>query len=66
MSVTVSAALRAPVALGVKVTLIVHFALAVRLVPQVFVCAKSPLLAPVMAMLEIVSVAEPMLLRVTA
>ena len=66
MSVTVSAAVRVPVALGVKVTLIVQFAPAARLVPQVFVSAKSPLLDPVMAMLEMVSVAEPMLLRVTA
>ena len=66
MSVTVSAAVRVPVALGVKVTLIVQFAPAARLVPHVFVCAKSPLFAPVMAMLEMFNVAEPMLLRVTA
>ena len=53
MSVTVTEPVREPVAVGVKVTLIVHDALAARLVPQVLVCEKSPL----MVMLEIVSVA---------
>ena len=53
MSVTVMEPVREPVAVGVKVTLIVHDALAARLVPQVLVCEKSPL----MVMLEIVSVA---------
>ena len=61
MSVTVTEPLRDPVAVGAKVTLIVHDELAARLVPQVFVCEKSPLAA----MLEIVSVALPGLLRVT-
>ena len=61
MSVTVIVPVREPVAVGVKVTLIVHDELAARLVPQVFVCEKSPLAA----MLEIVSVALPGLLRVT-
>ena len=53
MSVTLTEPVREPVAVGVKVTLIVHDALAARLVPQVLVCEKSPL----MVMLEIVSVA---------
>jgi len=53
LSVTLTEPVREPVAVGVKVTLIVHDALAARLVPQVLVCEKSPL----MVMLEIVSVA---------
>jgi len=61
LSVTVSEPVREPVAVGVKVTLIVHDALAARLAPQVLVCAKSPLTA----MLEIASVALPGLLKVT-
>ena len=60
MSVTVSEPLREPVAVGVKVTLIEHDVLAARLVPQVLVSEKSPL----MAMLEIVSVALLVLERV--
>ena len=39
-----------PVAVGVKVTLIVQFAPAARLVPQLLVWPKSPLLVPVMVM----------------
>ena len=61
MSVTVIEPGREPVAVGVKVTLIVQDALAARLVLQVLVCAKSPL----DVMLEIVRVALPRLLRVT-
>jgi len=51
LSATVSAALRAPVAVGLKVTLIVQFPPAATLDPQVLVCPKSPGLAPVKAML---------------
>jgi len=61
LSVTVIEPGREPVAVGVKVTLIVQDALAARLVLQVLVCAKSPL----DVMLEIVRVALPRLLRVT-
>ena len=61
MSVTVMTPAREPVAVGVKVTLIVHVQLAGRLVPQVLVSEKSPLAV----MLEIVRVAVPGLLRVT-
>jgi hypothetical protein len=50
LSVTVTAAVRAPVAVGLKVTLMVHWAPAAKLVPQPFVWAKSALLVPVMAM----------------
>jgi len=61
LSLTVSEPVREPVAVGVKVTLIVHDALAARLVPQVLVSEKSPLAV----MLEIASVALAGLLRVT-
>ena len=61
MSVTVTAPVREPVAVGMKVTLIVHDELAARLEPQVLVCEKSPLTV----MLEIVRAAPPGLLRVT-
>ena len=43
LSVTVSAPVRDPTMVGVNVTLIVHFALLASVVPQVLVCAKSPL-----------------------
>jgi len=57
-----SVPLREPVAVGVNVTLIVQLDPAARLVPQVFVCAKSPVtVTPV-----IVRLAVPLLLRVTA
>src|SRR5258708_1637278 len=58
-------ALREPVAAGVKVTLIVQLAAAATLVPQVFVCTKSLLCAPVTVMLVIVKLAFPVLVRVT-
>src|SRR5437588_244022 len=51
LSATVNVALRAPVAVGVNVTSIEQLAPAARLAPQLFVCAKSPLLVPVKAML---------------
>jgi hypothetical protein len=57
----VSEPLREPVAVGVKVTLIVQEALAARLEPQVLVWEKSPLTV----MLLMVRVALPVLLRVT-
>ena len=41
-STTVSVPLRAPVVVGVNVTLIVQLAPAATEVPQVLVCAKSP------------------------
>ena len=55
LSVTASDAVRLPVAVGVKVTLMVQLAPAARLVPQLFVWPKSPLLAPVTAILVILS-----------
>ena len=65
LSVTVSEAVRLPVAVGVKVTLIVQLAPAARLLPQLLVWPKSPLLAPVTAMLVIPSAVAWGLLSVT-
>jgi hypothetical protein len=56
----------APEAAGVNVTLIEQLAPAAKLVPQVFVCEKSPLLVPVKVMLVRVSAAVPLLVSVTA
>ncbi len=42
MSVNEIAPVRVPLAFGVKVTEMVQLALDARLVPQLFVCAKSP------------------------
>ena len=66
LSLTESVALRLPVAVGVKVTLMVQLELAASEVPQLLVWAKSLLLAPAMAMLEILSVALPEFASVTA
>ena len=56
MSATLTEAERAPVAVGLKVTLIVQLKPAPTLVPQVFVWAKSPGFVPVMLMLLMLSV----------
>jgi hypothetical protein len=50
-----------PAAVGLKVTEIVQLAPAPTVIPQVLVCEKSPLAA----MLEMLSVAVPVLLRLT-
>ena len=68
MSVMVTDAVRAPVAAGVKVTLIEQFAFTASvalLAGHVLVCAKSLAFVPVTAMLEIVSGAVPELVSVT-
>jgi hypothetical protein len=68
LSVIVMLAARFPVAVGVKVTLIVHFAPIARFelfTGQVLVCAKSPLLVPLKAMLEIITAAVPVFVSVT-
>src|SRR5437870_1325593 len=60
LSVTVKIALRAPVAAGVKVTLMVQVPLAAKvegLRGQLLVCPKSPGLVPVKPMLVIVNAA---------
>jgi hypothetical protein len=64
-SAIVSVAVRAPVAAGVKVTLMVQLALGARLAPQVFVCVKSPLLVPAIVILERFNEAPPVLVSVT-
>jgi hypothetical protein len=68
LSVIESVAARAPIAAGVNVTLMVHFALAASVAfaaGHVFVCEKSPLFVPLIAMLEIVSGAVPLFVSVT-
>lgn len=65
LSVMLTLAVRLPVAVGLKMTLMEQFAPAATLAPQVLVCEKSPLFVPVMAMLEMVSVAVPVLDSVT-
>jgi len=63
----VSAAVRVPIAKGVKVTLTTQLALATRLTPQVLAgMAKSPAFAPVNEILVIVSAADPLFVSVTA
>jgi hypothetical protein len=66
LSVMISEAVRAEAAVGVKVTLMVQPPLAATELPQVFVCAKSPGLAPVNVMLLIVRAVFPVLFSVTA
>ena len=69
MSVTVNVALREPVAVGVKVTLMVQVPLAAKvegLMGQLLVCPKSPGLVPVKPMLVIVNAVPLGLERVTA
>jgi hypothetical protein len=61
LSVIVTAPVRVPAAVGLKVTLRVQLALAARLEPQVLVWEKSPLAV----MLIMLRVALPVLLRMT-
>ena len=65
LSVIVTAATRAPPAVGLNVTVIVQFALAARDEPQVLVSVKSPGLAPPSAMLVIASAVPPLFVTVT-
>ena len=68
LSATLRVPLRAPVAVGLNVTLMAQLALAARvegLKGQLLVWAKSPLLVPVMLMLVIVNAELPLLVRVT-
>jgi hypothetical protein len=65
LSVIATEAVRAPVAVGRKVTLMVQLAPAAKLDPQVVVRVKLVLLVPVMAMLEIVRTPAPLLVKVT-
>ena len=63
-STTVTVALRDPVALGVKVTLIAQLLPTLTLVPQSLDCAKSLAFVPVTVMLEMAKEASPALFRV--
>ena len=54
-----------PVDVGLNVTLTAQLLPAPTELPQVFVCVKSPGLAPVMAMLVTLNVPGPLLVRVT-
>jgi hypothetical protein len=65
LSVMLTAAVRVPLAVGLKVTLILQLAPAANVLPQVWVCAKSPALVPVIAMLLMVKLVVPVFLRVT-
>jgi len=65
LSVTLTFADRAPVAVGRNVTLIVQLLEGATLGVQLFVCVKSPLLVPAIATLETFSVPEPVFVRVT-
>jgi hypothetical protein len=64
LSVTTSVAVRAPLAEGVKMTLIVQLTPAARLVPHPFVWVKSAGFDPLMAMLVMDSGASPLFRRV--
>jgi hypothetical protein len=66
LSVRVTAALRVPLAVGLKVTLIEQLAPAAIELPQVLVWAKSPGFVPVSAILVRVKAALPVLFRVMA
>jgi hypothetical protein len=67
--VTVTDPVRAPAAVGVNVTLMVQLAPTARLVPQLFVCAKSPVAAielivaaavpPFVSVVDCAAVVEP-------
>jgi hypothetical protein len=60
----VTEAVRLPLAVGVNMTLIVQLLPAPTELPHVFVSAKSPAFAPVIAMLDRLKAALPVLLRV--
>ena len=65
LSETARVAVRVPVAVGVNVTTIVQLQLTASDVPQLFVWAKSPLLVPVIAILEMVRLTLPVFESVT-
>ena len=65
LSVTLTAALRVPVAVGVNFTPIVQLAPAATPLAQVFVCEKSPAFVPVSPMLVTFSAAVPVSVSVT-
>lgn len=64
LSVMLRAALRAPLAVGLNVMLMVQLALTASELPQLLVCAKSAVFVPVIVIALIVSRAEPVFLSV--
>ena len=64
-STTERVAVRVPVAVGLKVTLIVQLVPTANVVPQVVVCPKSPGFVPVNDVVTPVSVAVPTFRNVT-
>jgi len=58
-------AVRVPLAVGKKTTLIAQFPPAARELPQVLLCTKSPAFTPVTEMLVMLKDVLPLLLRVT-
>jgi len=65
LSLTLSAAVRVPVAVGLNVILIVQLAPAASELPQVCVWAKSPALIPVIAMPVMLKLVVPTFFSVT-
>jgi hypothetical protein len=65
VSVMLTLPVRVPVVVGLKVTMIEQFDPEATLAPHAFVWEKSPLLAPVIAMLVIIKVVAPVLERFT-
>ena len=65
LSAMLIVAVRDPATVGVKVVLMVQLLPAATLLPQVFVCAKSPGFVPASEMLEMLRVAFPVLESVT-
>jgi len=65
LSLTLTDAVRVPLAVGVKVTLIVHVFPAATELPQVLIWAKSPALVPVIVILVMLKGALPVLPRLT-
>ena len=65
LSVMVTLPLRLPLAPGVKVTLIVHVPPGAMAEVQVLVCAKSDAFVPLIAIVLIVSEADPLFVTVT-
>jgi hypothetical protein len=65
LSATLTAAVKEPLAAGVKVTLIVQLPPAATLAPQLLLCAKSLGFAPVSAIPLILKAPLPVLLKVT-
>ena len=64
MSLTLTLADRVPVAVGLKVALIVQLLCAARLLPQLLVCSKSPGSVPLMVIRVSETAVAPVLVSV--